>query len=182
MKLKFSLSIWAVVAALCLCGASLLAQDDNAGGPGGPGGGGPDGPPNAAGGSGGRFDPVQFQQRMMRHIRQDLNVTNDNEWSVIQPLVQKVMDTRREADMGMGGGPGGFGPGGPGGPQSAVERQTLQKALASKAPVAEVKDALDKFRTARKDKQDKLEAAQANLKSVLTTKQEAQAVLLGLLR
>ena len=47
--------------------------------------------------------------------------------------------------------------------------------------MAEVRDALAKCRATRKDKQAKLEAAQNNLKSVLSTKQEAQAVLLGLL-
>jgi hypothetical protein len=57
----------------------------------------------------------------------------------------------------------------------------LQKALDDKAPVEQIKDALAKYRAARKDKQARLEAAQASLKSVLTAKQEAQAVLLGLL-
>ena len=116
MKIKTMLGVWGVVAALSLCGGSLLAQDDNGGGPGGPGGpggGGPGGP----GGPGGGFDPAQFQQRMLDQTRQNLNVTNDEEWAVIQPLVQKVMEARREAGNGGGpGGPGGFGgPGGPGG-------------------------------------------------------------------
>src|SRR5208282_5143654 len=100
MTLKTRFSIWGMAAALCLCGVNLFAQDDNGGGPGGPGGGGPDGPSGP--------DRAQFQQRMMSQIRQSLNVTNDDEWSVIQPMVQKVMDTRRDADTGM------MGPGGPG--------------------------------------------------------------------
>jgi hypothetical protein len=132
---------------------------------------------------------------MMDQIRKNLSVTNDEEWSAIQPLVQKVMDTRREANdiggMGMrgpGGGPGGpgNGPGRPGGwggfgPQASEEQKALQKALDANSPVPQIKDALAKYRAARKDKQAKLEAAQANLKSVLTVEQEAQAVLMGLL-
>jgi hypothetical protein len=167
MKLKTRFGVWGMAAALCLCGATLFAQDDNGGGPGGPGG-----------GPGGGPDPAQFQQYMMRQIRQSLNVTNDDEWSVIQPLVQKVMDLRREADMGMTGpgGPGGFGP------QASAEQQALQKVINDKAPVEQIKDALAKYRAACKDRQARLEAAQASLKSVLTAKQEAQAVLLGLLR
>jgi hypothetical protein len=40
---------------------------------------------------------------------------------------------------------------------------------------------LVKYRSARKDKLAKLEAAQNKLRMVLSTRQEAQAVLLGLL-
>jgi hypothetical protein len=57
----------------------------------------------------------------------------------------------------------------------------LQKAIDDNAPAPQIKDALAKYRAARKDKQAKLAAAQANLKSVLTAKQEAHAVLMGLL-
>lgn len=177
MELKTRLIVWGMAAALCLSGASLFAQDDNGGNPGGPGDGGPGGP----GGLGGGPDPAQFQQRIMSQIRQSLNVTNDVEWSVIQPMVQKVMDARRDADMGIRG-PGGPGGRGGFGPPPSAEQQTLQKALDAKAPTEQIKDALAKFRAARKDKQARLEAAQASLESVLTTKQEAQAVLMGLLQ
>jgi hypothetical protein len=212
-----ALSMLGMVTTLCLCGGSLQAQDDNGGGPGGPppgqpgdggpggpgGDGGPGGPPpgdlgnsgpggpgNSAGngGPGGNFDPAQFQQRMMDQIRQNLNVTNDDEWAAIQPLVQKVMDARREAGpgggMGMpgpGGPPGGSGGRGRPGAQASSEQQALQKAIDDDAPVPQIKDALAKCRATRKDKQAKLAAAQTDLQSVLSVKQEAQAVLLGLL-
>ncbi|HUD83985.1 MAG TPA: hypothetical protein VMQ67_10805 [Candidatus Saccharimonadales bacterium] len=183
MKLKTMSGVLGVIAAIWLCGGSLLAQDDNGGGPGGPGGGGP----------GGNFDPAQFRQHMMDQVRKNLNVTNDDEWSVIQSLVEKVMDTRREAGNGGGmgmGGPGGpppdGGPGGPGGrggfgPQASDEQKALQKAVDDNAPAPQIKVALAKYRAARTDKQAMLAAAQANLKSVLTAKQEAHAVLMGLL-
>ena len=183
---------------MLLCGGSLFAQDDNGGGPGGPGNGGP--PP------GGDFDPAKFEQRMMENVRTNLNVTNDDEWVAIQPLVQKVMQARREAGggggmgmmmgMGPGGPPPGGGPGGPPpndaqggsdnrprrfGPPMSAEQQALRKALGDNSSSQQVKDALAKYRAARKDKQAKLEAAQADLKSVLTSRQEAEAVLMGLL-
>ena len=154
MKLKTMSGVLGVIAAIWLCGGSLLAQDDNGGGPGGPGGGGP----------GGNFDPAQFRQHMMDQVRKNLNVTNDDEWSVIQSLVEKVMDTRREAGNGGGmgmGGPGGpppdGGPGGPGGrggfgPQASDEQKALQKAIDDNAPAPQIKDALAKYRAARKDK------------------------------
>jgi len=70
---------------------------------------------------------------------------------------------------------------GPDGSQASGEHQALQKALADGAPMAQIKDALARCRATRKDKQSNLESAQNNLKSVVSTKQEAQAVLLGLL-
>jgi len=176
MKMKTMLgSVLGMITGMCLCCGSLQAQDDNGGGPGG-------GPGDfGGGGPGGGFNSTQFQQGMMDQIRQELNVTNDDEWAAIQPLVQKVMDARRE--VGNGGGMGMRGPGGPGGfgAQAGSEQQALQKAIDENAPVQQIKDALARYRAARKDKQTKLETAQASLKSVLNVKQEAQAVLLGLL-
>ena len=67
-----------------------------------------------------------------------------------------------------------------GGEQSA-EAQALEKAIEANAPSAQIKAALEKYRAARKDKEAKLAAAQENLRKVLTTKQEAQAVLINLL-
>ena len=131
----------------------------------------------------GNFDPAQFQQHMLEQTRQSLNVTNDDEWTAIQPLVQKVMEARREVGFGGGMGPGPGGPGGRGrpGPQASSESQALQKTIDADAPVAQIKEALANCRAARKDKEAKLAAAQTSLKNVLSVKQEAQAVLLGLL-
>jgi hypothetical protein len=130
---------------------------------------------------------------MLEQTRQTLTVTNDDDWATIQPLVQKVMDAQRDVQRsgGMGmrggrGGPGGGGPGGQGGPggfgqQASAEQQALQNSLDSNAAVPEVKTALANFRVARKAKQAALETAQENLRAVLTVRQEARAVLAGLL-
>ena len=179
MKIKSILSVIGLVTTLCLGAGSLHAQDDN-GGPGGPppGDGGPGGMGGPGGGGpGGNFDPAQFEQRLLEHIRTSLNVTNDDEWTAIQPLVKKVMDTRREIGFS-----GGMGPGGRGRPGETVssEQQNLQKALDDGAPVPQVKAALAKCRAARVAKTAELAAAQASLQSVLSVKQEAQAFLLGL--
>ena len=204
MKKTLMLAALGLAAALCLCGGNLQAQDDNGGGPGGPppdggpggpggpgdngGPGGPGGPPGdlgngGRGGPGGNFDPAQFQQRMQEQIRKNLSVTNDDEWAAIQPLIQKVMEARRGAGPGGGMGPGPGGPGGRGrlGPQASSEQQALQKAIEDDAPAPQIKAALAKYRAARADKQAQLAEAQTSLKNVLSVKQEAQAVLLGLL-
>jgi hypothetical protein len=106
------------------------------------------------------------------------------------------MDARR--DLGNGGiramfGGGGRNRGGGGGGQGgggqrgggmfgtpSPEQTALQQALDDNAPAAQVKDLLAKYKTSQKAKQAKLEAAQAALKNVLTSRQEAQAYLMDL--
>jgi hypothetical protein len=134
------------------------------------------------------MDPAQRQQMMMDRVKQQLDITNDTEWSAIEPLVQKVMDARRDQMQGMfgggrrGGQGGGGGGGGFGGNQTPdPDREALQAAIDSNAPAAQIKTLLDKYRSSVKTKQAKLESAQADLKKVLSQKQEASAVLAGLL-
>ena len=149
----------------------------------------------------GRGNFEEFRQRMMDNYRERLEIKGDDEWKAIQPLIAKVMDARQ--DIGFGGGRG-FGRGGgrrgggnndaqangnnqggrrgfPGGEPSA-EAEELQKAIDSNASKDELKAKLTKFREARKDKEAKLAKAQEDLKKVLSVKQEAAAVLNGLLQ
>ena len=130
----------------------------------------------------------------MENIKEDMGVTDEIEWKVIQDRIQKVMDARQEIGFGGGGRMfrrrggdnndnngarrqrrGGFGTPNP-------EMEALQKAIDNNAPDAQVKAALEKYRAAQKAKEAALEKAQANLKSVLTPKQEAIAVADGLLK
>jgi Spy/CpxP family protein refolding chaperone len=182
MKVNQLLTICGVAAALMLSAGTVSAQNDNGGPGGGPGGG---------GGGRGNFDPAQFQQRMMDNIREQLGFTNDTEWNAVQPLIQKVTDARRDAGGGGGmgrmfgrnrGGQGGGGGRGGFGPQPSPEAEALQNAIDANAPTAQIKDALAKYEASQKAKQAKLVQAQEDLRKVLTTKQEAQATLLGLLQ
>ena len=183
MKLmKRVITLCAMATTLGLSTSGLLAQDTGGGGNGGGGG---------QGGGGdfrrGNFDPAQMQQRIMDNVRDQLNFTNDTDWSAVQPLVQKVMDARRDVGFGnMGrlfrGNRGGDNNrrGNPFG-QTSPEQDALQKAIDEDAPAAQIKDLLGKYQASQKAKQDKLLQAQADFRAVLTTKQEAQATLLGLL-
>jgi len=197
MKLNRIMTVCAVAAALVFSAGSIFAQDTGNGGNGGnggPGNGNDNGGGqrrNRQGGPGGNFDPAQFQQRMMDNIRDQLNFTNDTDWNAVQPLVQKIMEARREVGIpGMRGlfgrnrGGQGGGPGGRGGMfgQASPEQEALQKAIDDDAPAAQVKDLLAKYKAAQQVRQAKLEKAQDDLKAVLTSKQEAQAYLLGLVR
>lgn len=173
--------ICGVAAGFCLgAGMSMAQNSDN-------------GDQSRRGGRG-NFDPTQFQQRIMDNVKEKLAFTNDAEWTAVKPLVQKVIDARRDTMVRMSG----FGRrGGTNGDnsaqnsdqsarrgsfdQSSPEADSLQKSLDSNAPIDQIKAGLEKYRAARKDKEAKLAEAQENLRKVLTVRQEAQAVLLGLL-
>jgi len=186
MKVKNLLTICGVSAALMLSASSIYAQNGNGGGGGGGNGGG-------GGGFGGRgnFDPAQMQQRMMDRYRQDLNFTNDADWNAVQPLIQKVMETRMAVGFGgrgfgrggRGGGQGGPGGGGGNNPfnQPNPDRDALQSAIDANAPAGQIKALLAKYEASQKAKQAALIAAQADLRKVLTVPQEAEATLSGLL-
>ena len=195
MKLNRIITMCAVAVALALSIGDAFAQNNNGGGNGG-------GRRNRGGnngGNGGNFDPAQQQQRRLDNIRQQLDFTNDTDWSAIQPLFQKVLDAQQAARQSggrcaFGGGRrgGNNGPngnnnngnanvGGRGGAQPNLEAQALQQAVDNDAPAAQLKDLLAKYNAAQKAKQAKLAAAQADLRKVLTVKQESQATLMGLL-
>lgn len=164
--------------------------------------------PNARPGQGGdntgrpnMRDPEARRQFFMDQIKERLEVKDDAEWKVMEPLVQKVMDVQRQATgdrmrgmfMGRRGGPGGPGGDNAGDPQARrggqggmfgtpmPEAEALQRAIDGKASASEMKAALAKYQDARKAKQGELEKAQADLRKVLNLRQEAIATVSGLL-
>lgn len=175
--------------------AHLFAQDGNGGGDNNNGGGGGrrnrggqgGGPGGPGGPGGGNWDPAQMRQRMMERMREQFAVKDDAEWKLISERIEKVNDARRESmmrGMGMmfGGGRGGRGPGGQGGGEAMPEQEALQKAIEANASSDEIKSKLNKYREALKAKEAVLTKAQDELREVLSAKQEAQAVLMGLLK
>jgi hypothetical protein len=136
----------------------------------------------------GNFDPAEMRARMMERYKEALEVTNDAEWKVIETRLQKVMDAQRDARMGGGrgmfgrppGGDRGGDRGGPGGGREVnAETDALQKALDAKASADEIKTKLAKYRETRKQKEAALETARAELKKVLSVRQEAVLVMMG---
>lgn len=181
-----------LMVAICALSGSLLAQNtaprgDNADRrPRGPG---------QDGGGRGNFDPAQMQERMLNFIREQFGVTDDSEWAVISERITKVLELRRTtaAAGGMGGlafggrgggaapgGDSGRGRGGRGGTVSP-EQDALRAALADKLPDAEIKSRLDRLREVRRQNAGKLEKAQEDLRAVLSMRQEAMAVMAGIL-
>lgn len=161
----------------------------NEGGPGGfAGPGGADGP--------GGFDPQKMQQTFLDRLKETLGAT-DEEWKVLQPRLEKVMTLLRETSAQ---GPMGFGPGGPrGGPEAgmgggpdatsrqptsevAKAMQALQNTLGNpNATTDEIMAGLRALRDAREKAKQELAKASAALSELLTLRQEAQLVTMGIL-
>ena len=134
------------------------------------------------GGDRGGFDRSQIMERIMDRYRENLGFSVA-EWKVVQPKVQAVMDNRISSASGMMSMFGGSRRGRGG--DSTTEktptselRDLLEKDDASKG---DIKAKLAAYRADRKAREAKLKKAQEDLRQLLTIKQEAQAVLAGLL-
>jgi hypothetical protein len=141
------------------------------------------------------MDPEQMQnaiqQRVNTSLREQLGVTNDTEWALIEQRIAAVSKARAAVAAyggGMMGMRGGFGGGRGGGgrfpglaSQTSPEQQALQQAIDADAPSAQIQGLLAKFVAAGKQKHDALVKAQDDLREVLTTRQEAICLLGGLL-
>jgi hypothetical protein len=166
----------------------------------GGGGGGGGGFGGGGGGGGGRFDPQAMRQRMMDALKQQLGASDD-EFSAIQPKIEKVMQLEQQTNsMGNmrrlmgggrrgGGGGGGFGGGpggGPGGNQEPNPVQTASDDLRTtlsntSATPDEITSKLGTLRAARTKAKADLTDAQKDLQGVLTPRQEAVLVEYGIL-
>ena len=161
-RLPRGLAWIAPIAALCLFAMPLSAQNQ-------PGGGG--------------FDPAQMRQRMMDFMKERLGASDD-EMQAIAPKLEKVMQLQRDA-----GGGGMRGMRRQGGdqqqqqPQSPVQQKAkeLQDAVEANAPAADIKAKMQALREARAGARQELTKAQAELKELLTQKQEATLLMMGML-
>lgn len=183
MKKLTQMLALASVAALCL--STGTAQETPAGPGGGPGGG--QGGQGGQGGGRGNFDPAAMQQRMLDRTKEQFGST-DEEWKAIEPLVKKVNEARVASMVGMFGGRGGRGGAGGGGGRGgfggepSAESTALTEAVEKDAPKEDLKAKMAAFRKAKAAKEAELKTAQDNLKKVLTTKQEAIALQMGLVQ
>ena len=180
----------ASITALCLSNSAFAQEeaiDANRGDRGGRG-------PGGFGGDRGNFDPAQFREqmekRMMESVRERLEIKDDTEWSAIEPLIKKVNDLRTQQvaggmrgmfGRGRGGDRGGdSGRGGGMFGEASAEQTALSEAVDNNASKEDLKAKMEAFRKARDKKAAELKAAQDTLKKVLTTKQEAVALQMGL--
>jgi hypothetical protein len=174
----------ALVVAISGAGTAVVAQDGQ-----GQGGG-----QGRGQGQGQRqFDPEQARQRMMDNLRERLGASEED-WQALQPKVQAVMEAQQQARAGgmgmmMGGGRGGrgAGPGGPGGgdqdqSEMAVAARELRSALEDEATGNDViAQRLESYRAARSKAEANLKTAREELKELVTQRQEATLVMMGML-
>ena len=146
------------------------------------------GPGRGAGGGRGGWDPEQMRQRMAERMREALGATEE-EWALLGPRVQKVQDLSGQLNMGgmrMGtrGGPGGRPVRRGAEPQSELQKavDALRETLADANSTADqIRTGLTAMREAREKVKEQLDVAQKELREVITMRQEAQLVLMGLL-
>lgn len=151
------------------------------------------------GGRGNRRDPAQMRQQMNDRMKELLGASDD-EWKVLQPQIEKVQTLQRASTSRSGfrllfnnngnnggGGRGGRGRGGQqpdNTPPSAVEEKSKELAAAIEnkdTKPEEYKAKLAAYREARNQAKADLGKAQESLREVVTVRQEAVLVELGLL-
>jgi hypothetical protein len=179
---------WLLVAALVLTmgmSASAFAQAQ-----GGQGGGGNRG--QNGGRQRGNFDPAQMRERYMNQIKEQL-ASPDDEWKLIQPRLEKVLNAQRETRSSRFGSFGNRGGRNRGGntadnrnnqPQSPVAQasEDLRKALDDKStPPEEITKKIAALHEAREKAKTDLAAAQKDLRELLSVRQEATLIASGIL-
>ncbi len=143
--------------------------------------------PGQGGGPGGRgnFDPEQFRQRMEERMRERYEFS-EAEWKVVGPRFTAVQELQRGGRGFPGfGGRGGFG-GGRGGrgdrdQEDTSARGALNKAIEDGASAEVIKEKIAAYRAEQAANEAKLKKAQDELRQLLTLKQEAMAILDGML-
>jgi hypothetical protein len=125
---------------------------------------------------------------MMDSIKERLEISDEDEWKAVSGLLTKTYDAQRAVRSATGSIFELMRPGGDRGPRSggmfgtpSPELEALQKAVEAKASASELKDKLATLREVRKAKEAELTKAQEELRKVLSVRQEAVAVQLGLL-
>ncbi|HEY3320918.1 MAG TPA: hypothetical protein VGP72_10675 [Planctomycetota bacterium] len=142
-----------------------------------------------------RWDPEQFRQRMLDSIKEKLGASEED-WKALQPKVEAVQKLQREAMSGrfrgFGRGRGGPGGGAPGATPAAgdqAQKSEIEKKTDALQTLADTKDAdpkavkekMQEVREAREKSKLELKKAQDALRELLTPRQEAQLMLMGML-
>jgi hypothetical protein len=193
-----------------LMSVSAFAQNAGGGGAGGGGAAGGGGGGRQRGGNnqvgGGPGGGQDWRAQMEQRMKEQLGATDD-EFKALQPKIEKVQNLQRQqmaarfGGMGFGRNRGGGGPGGnnPGGPQAtpaggagdqpaaqanpvADASNALRTTLENKdATAADIKAKLDALRAAKTKNHEELVAAQKELRELLSQRQEAVLVQMGVL-
>jgi hypothetical protein len=136
---------------------------------------------------GGKTSPGEAESRILAKLRERLEVADDAEWAVISERILKVDEARRSfwapGASGRGGAPITEKSKRPAktGSSAHPEQDALRSALVDNLPDAEIKARLARAHESQRQNELRLAKAQADLRSVLTIRQEGMAVMMGLL-
>lgn len=132
-----------------------------------------------------KSSPADPQSRTLARIRERLEVTDDDEWALIAERILRVEEARRSLATAHNSGGPSLGEKGKRGPRPGApghsEQESLRRALGDNLPDAELKLRLSRARDVHQQNEAKLAKAQSELRAVLTIRQEALAVVAGLL-
>ncbi|MCX6954598.1 MAG: hypothetical protein NTV51_20790 [Verrucomicrobia bacterium] len=143
---------------------------------------------DAPGGKSGKRDDGTGggESRQMTRLREQMEVTDDAEWALIADRIKTVDDLRRSLATSPNGRialPSGdkAKPNNRPAASAQPEQEALRSAVGDRLPDAEIKARLQRAHEAYLRNESKLERARAELRAVLTIRQEAVAVMAGLL-
>lgn len=142
-------------------------------------------------------DKARARAKMLERYRSKLEVKDDAEWAIIQARIEAVFKAQHELQSALqatqrrarsSGGKSGKSTAGAADSarvsdeDPGAEVLALQKLVESRAPAQEIKPHLARVRELLRERQEKLNTAREDLRMVLSSRQEAIAVLNGLLR
>ena len=125
------------------------------------------------------FDPNSYRKMMSDFQKRQLGAT-DEEWTVLEPKLEKVQKLNNEVRNGAMMGMYMMGPMGAGESDVAKAARELAKVLKNKdASPGDIKSAVTALRDAKAKAKIELEKAQKELKELLTIRQEALLIQQG---
>jgi hypothetical protein len=132
-------------------------------------------------------NPDEAQERALAKLREQFDVADDAEWAIISERITRVNELRRTVSSSGSGFKGTPSIGdrskrtSRSGTSAFSEQDALRSAVRDKLPDAEIKARLSRVHEVHRQNELKLAKAQAELRAVLTVRQEAVAVIVGLL-
>ena len=132
-----------------------------------------------------KANPADAQARVLDRLREKLDVTDDTEWALIVERMTTIDEIRRtlwtSSSSSRGPLPGTEKNKRKSGSSGNPERDALRSAVSDNLPDAEIKSRLARAHEIHPRNQARLAQAQANLRAVLSIRQEAVVVMAGIL-
>ncbi|MSU67430.1 MAG: hypothetical protein EXS40_02485 [Opitutaceae bacterium] len=132
-----------------------------------------------------KANPAEAQARVLDRLREKLDVIDDTEWALILERMTTIDEIRRtlwtSSASARGSLPGTEKNKRSSGSSGNPERDALRSAVSDNLPDAEIKSRLAHAHEIHKKNEARLAQAQANLRAVLSIRQEAVVVMAGIL-